>query len=213
MVVIHKAVVTPIKKQNNDEYCFSVKSIGQALTDYSTIFTKLVPPIADGVKLFGDLDEANTKADKGSQADKAFRNKLRFDGDQVLNSWAAGVSLIAQGDLDIIAKSKFPVGKNRTRYTDVAVPASPKVVDGNRPGMIKVKTPKGKGVNSIQFRLTRKDPATAVDADYTFMEPCGSSLTINGLSAGTIYFFSARAIGSVSFSGWSEPTMFMPSVI
>jgi hypothetical protein len=209
MNTILKAVVTPVIKMSDDKFSSLALLIGDTILANSATYPSVDPKAADGIVIFQDLKDAIKKAETRDTAAIGNKRSLRTTANNVIRAWAAQVTFDANGDVSLITKVYFPVNKQRTPVENLAIPAAPRVAEGNKSGSAALRTGGIYGATAYQFRYTDKDPKVATDADYVTLTPCGTKALTENQLKGTTYFYSCRAIGTKSASGWSDPTMFM----
>lgn len=110
----------------------------QAKLQGSTVYTD--PPVqpADMATLAEELEDAIEGATDGTRMARAQRDKLVVRAQDVLRTTADYVRMVANGDLELLAQSGFPIAKQRQPAGPVGVPLLKEARMTGRPGQVEL---------------------------------------------------------------------------
>ena len=183
-----------------------VRQIAAAMTNNPN-FAHPQPPLADVLAAVDAMDVAYTNHQIARQAVTTTQTILREQQDTVerfLRQEAAYVESISGDDEKIILSAGMGVRSTTTSSAPVTTPVGLNGTAGDREGEIDLNWDKVKGAKSYVVERSL-DPPTATSWVHAAVS-LKSSITINGLTSGTRYWFRVAAVMTGGQSGWSDPT-------
>ncbi len=172
----------------------------------------LVPPV-DPAGLKGahdDLVAAIEAADLGGPLQTADKRKKRKVVNGMLDKLAHFVQLHCNNDAKTVLSAGFAVVTHSSTRSPLIVPNIISV-DNGKGGQLVVRTRSLRNDASYEVRGATVG-ANAMIGEFKFIGSftTARAMTITGLTAGTTYAFSVRAVGSSNrYSDWSDPVAHM----
>jgi hypothetical protein len=151
---------------------------------------------------FDGYKAATAEAAQGGVENTAIRNARRTELVSLLRPLANYVSSTANGDLETLISSGFPVQKTaNTPIGPLPAPDAPRVSQGPVTGSAKARTKPVYGALSYLWRLAL---ASAPTVYVKTTQTSGARIGFNGLTAGQEYKAEVNAFGAAGTSDWSD---------
>jgi hypothetical protein len=145
---------------------------------------------------------ATADAVNGGKENTAIRDARRAELVSLLRQLASYVSATANGDLETLISSGFPVQKTgRTPIGPLPAPDAPSVSQGPLSGTLRAVLSAVNGGYAYNWRLAL---ASAPTVYVQTAQTTGSRNTFVGLTPGQIYNIEANAVGAAGVSDWSD---------
>jgi hypothetical protein len=170
------------------------KMVLNAISTNANVFASPGAAVSDLVTATSELETAWNNAQDGGKSLTAIMHDREEVFDAAMNSLATYVEVVANGDPEIIHLAGLDVRPAPGRPASVSFEAK-----HNGSGSIRLKV---KAVNEASYHWGYSvDNATWVDAGGTKQ----SRTVINGLTAGTRYWFRYAIVNKDGQQPWSEP--------
>ena len=169
-------------------------------------FTTPHPTLAQVTTGADDLESAYSDAQTARQAAQTKTSILRDKEDvleTLLRQIAAYIESVGGNDESTILSAGLDVRSAASPTIAPTPPTALTATDGDEEGEIDLTWDKVKGAKSYVIERS-PDPPTATSWGHATVV-LKSSATINGLTAGTRYWFRVAAVLSSGQSGWSDP--------
>jgi hypothetical protein len=152
------------------------------------------------------LQNAENEARVGGSQKKQYRNLVKVEYLEALKSLARQVEAFADGDVNILKSSGFPVrdavpNASRSR-TGLGVPVCT-VEPGSAPGSWLAKWKAGRSALGIEAQIAEGDPTVAENWRHYGFFPHTSQAQITGLTSSQNYSFRFRALNGTDQGPWS----------
>ncbi|MEA3186749.1 MAG: hypothetical protein QOD99_579 [Chthoniobacter sp.] len=145
---------------------------------------------------------AAADAVKGGVEATAIRNARRAELSSLLRQLANYVSATANGDLEILLSSGFPVQKpSRTPIGPLPAPDAPVVSQGPVSGSLSASSRPVRGASSYNWSIALE---STPDVNVQTAQTTGARASFSGLTPGQVYLVSLNAVGSAGTSDWSD---------
>lgn len=165
-------------------------------------YTTPLPTLTVVQTAFDAYKVATANAAQGGVENIAIRNARRAELVALLRQLANYVSATANGDLEVLISSGFPIQKTgRTPIGPLPAPDAPRFSQGKVTGSAKAVTRPVKGALSYVWRLAL---ASAPAVYVRTVQTSGARIAYTGLTAGEIYNVEANAFGAAGTSDWSD---------
>lgn len=152
------------------------------------------------------LEDANQTAQAARQEAKTRtiqQNQKEDNFDQAFKRLAAYVESVSGDDEELITSAGFDLRSPATVSADLPAPQGLTATAGDHDGEIDLHWDRVNGARS--YLIQRSTDPTAADSWQQVAVSTRSSVTIEGLTSGTKYWFRVASIGSQGQSGWSNP--------
>ncbi len=160
------------------------------------------PPLATVQTSFDAYKTAAADAAQGGVQNTAVRNARRSELVALLRQLANYVSSTANGNMETLLSSGFPVQKpTRTPVGPLPAPYPPTVTQGPVSGTLSAVSSPVYGATSYNWSLAL---ASAPDTDVQTAQTTGARTLFTGLTPGQIYVISLNAVGAAGVSDWSD---------
>jgi hypothetical protein len=160
------------------------------------------PALAVVQTAFAAYKVATANAAQGGVENTTIRDARRAELVALLRQLANYVSATADGDLETLASSGFPIQKtSRTPIGPLPAPNAPSVAQGPITGSMTSVVPPVYGAFTYNWRLALASAPTVVV--QTAQTTAGRN-TFNDLTAGQLYNVEANAVGAAGTSDWSD---------
>ncbi|HEY5075164.1 MAG TPA: hypothetical protein VII34_10760 [Pyrinomonadaceae bacterium] len=145
---------------------------------------------------------ATADAAQGGKENTAIRNARRAELVSLLRQLANYVDATANGDLETLISSGFPIQKTqRTPIGPLPAPDAPSVSQGPVTGTLRAVISPVYGAYAYHWRLALASaPTVYVQTALT----TGGRVLFEDLTAGQVYNVEANAVGSAGTSDWSD---------
>lgn len=151
---------------------------------------------------FDTYKVATADAALGGKEKIAARDARRSELVSLLRQLANYVSTTANGDMETLLSSGFPVQKyTRTRVGPLDAPDSPLLSAGKNTGELKAAIAPVYGAFTYNWRVAL---ASAPSVYVQTAQTTGGRTVFGGLTAGQIYLVQANAVGAAGTSDWSD---------
>ena len=145
---------------------------------------------------------ATADAAQGGVENTAVRDARRAELVSLLRQLANYVSATANGDLETLISSGFPIQKtNRTPIGPLPAPDAPVVKQGPNTGSMTAIISPVYGAFIYNWRLAL---ASAPTVYLQTAQTTGARVTFEGLTAGQIYNVEVNVVGAAGTSDWSD---------
>ena len=160
------------------------------------------PALAVVQTAFDSYKVAAADAVQGGKQNTAIRDARRGELVSLLRQLASYVSATANGDLEALMSSGFPIQKpSRTPIGPLPAPEAPVLSQGPMTGNLVAVAPPVYGASSYNWSIAL---ASAPDTDVQTAQTTGARASFIGLIAGQIYLVSLNAVGAAGISDWSD---------
>jgi len=160
------------------------------------------PALATVQAAFDAYKVASANAAQGGVQNTALRNARRTDLVALLRQLANYVSATANGNMDVLLSSGFPVQKpSRTPIGPLPAPVPPTVTQGAVSGTLNAASSPVYGATTYNWSLALQ---SAPDVDVQTAQTTGTRTQFSGLTPGQIYVISLNAVGAAGVSDWSD---------
>lgn len=121
------------------------------------------------------------------------------------------VNLVADGDVAMLEGSGFELSKEPApRMTEPpGIPQEFKVARTDISGQVKGSVKKLDGAGALEGWICTGDPAVEANWRHHVTSVLARKIMFTGLTAGTVYYFRVRGIGSAGPGGWSDIAQLM----
>jgi len=160
-------------------------------------------PTLDAVETaFDAYKVAVGEAAQGGVQNTAARNARRAELVALVRQLASYVSTTANGNIEILLSSGFPVQKpSRTPIGPLPAPDAPRVTQGAVSGSLNVATSPVTGASSYNWSVALE---SSPDVDAADAQTTGARAIFGGLTPGQVYLVSVNAVGAAGVSDWSD---------
>lgn len=160
------------------------------------------PTLAAVQTAFDSYKVAAADAVQGGKQNTAIRDSRRGELVGLLRQLASYVSATANGDLEALMSSGFPIQKpSRAPIGPLPAPEAPVLSQGPVTGNLAAVAPPVHGASSYNWSIAL---ASAPDKDVQTAQTTGARASFTGLTAGQIYLVSLNAVGAAGISDWSD---------
>lgn len=169
-------------------------------------FTAPHPTLAQLTAGADDLEAAYSDAQTArqiAQTKTSFLHDKEENVEKLLRQMAAYIESVGGDDETTILSAGLDVRSTTSGTIAPTPPTSLIATDGDGEGKIDLSWDKAKGAKSYIVERS-EDPPTATSWGHATVV-LKSTATINGLTAGTRYWFRVAAVLSAGQSGWSDP--------
>ena len=150
---------------------------------------------------------ATAEAVQGGKEKTAARNARRAELVSLLRQLANYVSSTANGDLETLITSGFPVQKaGRSPIGPLPAPDAPNVSQGPLTGTLRAVISPLNGAYAYNWRLAL---ASAPNVYVQNAQTTGGRVTFQNLTPGQVYNVAANAVGAAGVSDWSDAATLM----
>ena len=187
------------------EKAAKARQIVIAMTDNAS-FTAPHPTLAQLTAGADDLEAAYSDVQTArqiAQTKTSILHDKEEDIEKLLRQIAAYIESVGGDDESTILSAGLDVRSTSSATISPTPPTSLIVTDGDEEGEIDLSWDKVKGAKSYIIERSA-DPPTATSWGHATVA-LRSTATINGLTAGTRYWFRVAAVLSAGQSGWSDP--------
>ena len=165
-------------------------------------FPAPTPTLAVVEAAFEDYKVTTAYAAQGGTQNIAVRNARRAELVALLRPLASYVNGAANGNMEKLLSSGFPVQKPvRTPVGPLPPPVAPIVRQGAVTGSIAAAAPPVHGTSSYNWSVALK---STPDADVQTAQTTGARADFRGLTPGQTYLVCLNAVGSAGTSDWSD---------
>jgi len=159
----------------------------------SSSFPNPIPPLADLSKAIDAFSDAIVGARGGSHADVAIKNARREDLEAVYVQLGMFVMYIANGDVELLKQSGFPVSKDREPVY-ISNPGNVTLINGVTSGDLDTSIAAVKGGKLYLYQITDSEPNENTVWDTRTCTRC--KYTFKGLIPGKKYWVRVAATAS-----------------
>jgi hypothetical protein len=153
------------------------------------------------------LQGGNGGRSAGGKENTAIRDARRAELVSLLRQLANYVSATANGDLETLISSGFPIQKTtRTPVGPLPAPYAPAATQGPVTGALRAVIAPVYGAFTYNWRLALASAPTVYVQDA---QTTGGRVLFEGLNAGQVYNVDANAVGSAGTSDWSDVSTLM----
>ena len=161
-----------------------------------------LPTLALVQTAFDAYKVAAADAVQGGVQNTAIRDARRAELVSLLRQLAAYVSATANGDLEKLLSSGFPVQKpGRSPIGPLPAPDAPAVAQGPVSGALKATAAPVRGAYAYNWSVALE---SAPDKDVQSAQTTGARASFSGLTPGQVYVVSLNAVGAAGVSDWSD---------
>ena len=151
---------------------------------------------------FDSYKVAAADAVQGGKQNTAIRNARREELVALLRQLSSYVSATANGDLEVLLTSGFPVQKpSRTPIGPLPAPDAPVLWQGPVTGSLGASASPMYGASSYNWSLAL---ASAPNTDVQTAQTTGARVSFTGLIPGQIYVVCLNVVGTAGLSDWSD---------
>ncbi len=166
-----------------------------------------IPALTVVQTAFDAYKVATADAAQGGKENTAIRNARRNELVSLLRQLANYVSATANGDLEILISSGFPIQKpTRAPVGPLSAPNTPILTQGPVTGSVRGVIPPVYGAFSYNWRLAL---ASAPNVYVQTAQTTGGRITFSSLTPGQVYNVDVNAVGSAGTSNWSNVSKLM----
>lgn len=159
------------------------------------------PTLAVVQTAFNAYTLATAEAAQGGVGHTEARNARRAELVALLRQLSNYVSATANGNLETLISSGFPIQKtSRTPIGILPAPSAPSASRGPVTGSMRALTPPVNGASTYNWRLAL---ASAPTVYLETPQTTTAHFTFNDLTAGQLYSVAANAVGAAGTSDWS----------
>lgn len=160
------------------------------------------PPLATVQTAFDAYKVATADAAQGGTENTAIRNARRDELVALLRQLANYVSATANGNMEVLRGSGFPVQRpTRTPIGPLPAPFPPTVTQGPVSGALNAISSPVYGATIYNWSLALQ---SAPEVDVQTAQTTGARMQFTGLTPGQIYVISLNAVGTAGVSDWSD---------
>ena len=183
-----------------------VTTILEWMTD-NTNYPTPTPTLAVVTTAFGAYKVATAVAAQGGKENTAIRNARRAELVSLLRQLASYVSATADGDMEKLISSGFPVQKpTRTRIGPLPAPYAPTPTQGPVTGAMRAVIRPVYGAFTYNWRVAL---ASAPTVYVKTVQTTGGRMLFQGLTPGQLYLVQVNAVGAAGTSDWSDASSLM----
>ncbi|MCE9611619.1 MAG: hypothetical protein K8R23_15585 [Chthoniobacter sp.] len=196
-----KPAIGFLTKDGQGSFTDKVAAILQWMTNNPS-YPNPVPDLGTVQTAFTAYKVATADASQGGKQNIAVRNARREELTGLMRQLSSYVSATANGDLEVLISSGFPVQKpSRTPIGPLPAPDAPVVVPGPVTGSLKATSTPLYGASSYNWSVAlQSEPETDVKTAQT----TGARAEFTGLTPGQIYVVCLNAVGTAGVSDWSD---------
>ena len=201
-IALRLSLMSPEQKIN------FVTLVISALTSHAPTFPTPNPPLAGLTAAKGNLSTRLTSI--GTMASNLDAEKLGAVSseqglDDLIVQLATYVENIAKGDPEVILLSGFDLAQEPTPIGELPPPENLRTSATDIEGQLRLKWGAVRGAKSyiVECAQSANGPWTQVTVTAR------ANHSVDGLTAGTKYWFRVRAVGAAGMSGWSDPAVKM----
>lgn len=199
--MITKPAIGFLTKDGQGSFTDKVTAILQWMTDNPS-YPNPLPALGSVQTAFDSYKVATADAAQGGKQNTAVRNARRQELTGLLRQLASYVSATANGNLEVLISSGFPVQKaSRTPVGVLPAPDAPVVVQGPVTGSLKASSAPLYGASSYNWSVAL---ASAPETDVKTAQTTGARAEFTGLTPGQVYLVSLNAVGTSGVSDWSD---------
>lgn len=170
--------------------------------DNNDNFPTPTPSLAVVQTGFDAYKVAAADAAQGGKENTAIRDARRAELVALLRQLASYASATANGNLEKLISSGFPLQKTgRTPIGPLPAPSAPVVSQGAVSGALTVVAPPVRGASSYNWSLALQ---SAPDTDVQTAQTTGARVSFTGLTPGQVYVVCLNAVGAAGVSDWSD---------
>lgn len=196
-----KPAIGFLTKDGQGPFTDKVTAVLQWMTNNPSYPTP-VPELAVVQAAFAAYTVATADAAQGGKQNTAVRDARRVEVVALLRQLASYVSATANGNLEMLMSSGFPVQRpGRTPIGPLPAPHAPVVSQGAVTGSLYASAPPVRGASSYNWSVALQ---SAPDTDVRTAQTTGARTTFTGLTPGQIYLVSLNAVGSAGVGDWSD---------
>ena len=165
------------------------------------------PDLAMVQTAFDAYKAATAEAAQGGKENTAIRDARRADLVSLLRQLGSYVSATANGDLEKLISSGFPIQKpTRAKIGPLPTPSTASVMRGWITGSLRAVLRPVYGAFTYNWRIAL---ATAPNVYVQTAQTTGGRIVVENLTPGQIYNVQANAVGSAGTSDWSDVSKLM----
>jgi hypothetical protein len=196
-----KPAIGFLTKDGDAPFTDKVSTIIEWMTN-NTKYPTPLPTLAAVTTAFNAYKTATADAAQGGKENIAARNARRAELVSLLRQLANYVSSTANGDMEVLLSSGFPVQRpNRTPIGPLPAPFPPIALQGPITGSLRGVTSPVYGASTYNWRLAlASDPTKYVQTAQT----TAARVEFDGLTAGAVYNVDVNAVGAAGTSDWSD---------
>lgn len=181
------------------------RNVEAKLTEHVADFPSPPVTLAEMATLAQQLEDAIEEAIDGSRQSKLVRDAIMEDARGVLRRQADYVRMVSAGNAVLLARSGFPLEKQRT---PVGIPGSPAAVEARMTGLqgeVELRWKSVHGARGYQVWMSMEDPALGrwQAIGYTTRV----KHLVSDLESYRAYFFCVSAIGAAGEGAQSDPAL------
>lgn len=196
-----KPAIGFLTKDGQGSFTDKVTTILQWMTNNPS-YPSPAPALGTVQAAFDTYKVATADASQGGKQNTAMRNARRETLAGLLRQLASYVSATANGNLEVLMSSGFPVQKaTRTPVGPLPAPDAPVVVQGPVTGSLKATSTPLYGASSYNWSVALQ---SAPDTDVQTAQTTGARAEFTGLTPGQTYVVSLNAVGTAGVSNWSD---------
>jgi hypothetical protein len=196
-----KPAIGFLTKDGQAAFAEKVTTILQRMTN-NPHFTTPLPTLAVVQTSFDTYKVAAADAVDGGKQETAIRDARRAELVALLRQLASYVSATANGNLEVLISSGFPVQKTgRTPIGPLPAPSAPVVSQGPVTGALVAVASPVYGASAYNWSVALE---SAPDTDVQTAQSTGARATFMGLTPGRIYVICLNAVGAAGVSDWSD---------
>jgi hypothetical protein len=195
-----KPAIGFLTKDGEDSFTTKVAALLEWMTNNDNYPTP-TPTLKTVDTAFNAYKVATAEAVQGGKEKTAIRNARRAELVSLLRQLANYVSATANGDLETLISSGFPIQKSvRTPIGPLPAPDAPNVSQGPLSGTLRAVISPVKGAYAYNWRLALVSaPSVYVQTAQT----TSGRVTFQDLTPGQVYHVAANAVGAAGTSDWS----------
>lgn len=184
-----------------------VQAVLAGISANSAIFTSPLPTLIAVQAALDAFIAALQDAALGGPAQTAIKNARRAELCALMRLLANYIGAVANGDMSILLLSGFPHQKpTSTPVGPMPKPTVPRVVQGNRSGVLFAATAPVFGASTYNWRVSlQATPLVYLHTEQT----TAANVRVAGLSPGEIYLVEVNAVGAAGPGDYSNPGMAM----
>jgi hypothetical protein len=196
-----KPAIGFLTKDGQGSFTDKVTAVLQWMTNNPS-YPNPAPALGTVQTAFDTYKVATADASQGGKQNTAVRNARREELNGLLRQLASYVSATANGNLEVLMSSGFPVQKaSRTPVGPLPAPDAPTVVQGPVTGSLKATSTPLYGASSYNWSVALQ---SAPDTDVQTAQTTGARAEFTGLTPGQTYVVSLNAVGTAGVSNWSD---------
>ena len=199
--MIIKPAIGFLTKDGQGSFTDKVTAILQWMTANPS-YPNPLPALGTVQTAFDTYKVATADAAQGGKQNTAVRNARRQELTGLLRQLASYVSATANGNMEVLISSGFPVQKAiRTPVGVLPAPDAPVVVQGPVTGSLKASSTPLYGASSYNWSVALP---SAPETDVKTAQTTGARAEFTGLTPGQVYLVSLNAVGTSGVSDWSD---------